>query len=175
FNGTVNFDCTVSSLDDQLATASVAINVTPVEDDPMPVDLALDQAHDSALPADTTIAALAGANDNSGHGTADSTQATNDTADHAATGQIGQATESVSGGHGGAQDTTAAAVPGGAGPGPDGAQVQDGAGQSNAGPEPQPTATGDAGKDGQPQDTTTADAGHGPETTAAAGDSTETA
>jgi len=178
FNGTVNFDYTVSSLDDQLATASVAINVTPVEDDPMPVDLALDQAHDSTLPADTTIAALAGANDNSGHGTADSTQAPNDTADHAATGQIGQATEPVSGGHGGAQDTTAAA-PGGAGPGPDGgqAQVQDGAGQLNTGPgsQPQPTATGDAGKDGQPQDTTTADAGHGPEATAAAGDSTETA
>jgi Cadherin-like domain len=44
FHGTVNFAYTVSTDDDQLATASVAINVTPHEDDPMPVDLAFDQA-----------------------------------------------------------------------------------------------------------------------------------
>jgi Big-like domain-containing protein len=43
FHGTVNFEYTVSNDDAQLATASVAVNVTPVEDDPMPVDLAFDQ------------------------------------------------------------------------------------------------------------------------------------
>jgi Bacterial Ig domain len=48
FHGTVNFAYTVSNDDDQLATASVAVNVTPVEDDPMPVDLALDQATDTS-------------------------------------------------------------------------------------------------------------------------------
>jgi hypothetical protein len=51
FNGTVSFEYTVSTEDDQLATASVAINVTPVEDDPMPVDLALEQGSLSAASA----------------------------------------------------------------------------------------------------------------------------
>ena len=50
FHGTINFAYTVSNDDDQLATASVAINVTPVEDDPMPVDLAFDQASEHTSP-----------------------------------------------------------------------------------------------------------------------------
>jgi hypothetical protein len=54
FHGTVNFAYTVSTEDDQLATASVVINVTPHEDDPMPVDLALDQASEPQSTIETS-------------------------------------------------------------------------------------------------------------------------
>jgi hypothetical protein len=60
FHGTVNFEYTVSNDDDQHATASVAINVTPVEDDPMPVDLAFDQASEPAPLTDASAVALSG-------------------------------------------------------------------------------------------------------------------
>jgi len=60
FHGTVNFEYTVSNEDDQLATASVAINVTPVEDDPMPVDLAFDQASEHTSLADASAVAYNG-------------------------------------------------------------------------------------------------------------------
>ena len=56
FHGTVNFEYTVSNEDDQLVTGSVAVNVTPVEDDPMPVDLAFDQAHDTASLSEASAA-----------------------------------------------------------------------------------------------------------------------
>jgi len=80
FHGTVNFAYTVSNEDDQLATASVAINVTPVEDDPMPVDLAFD--HDSAHASLTDASAVAydghdgaqGSNSGQGDGDASSHQ-----------------------------------------------------------------------------------------------------
>ena len=60
FHGTINFAYTVSNEDDQLATASVAINVTPVEDDPMPVDLAFDQASEHTSLADASAVAYNG-------------------------------------------------------------------------------------------------------------------
>jgi len=60
FHGTINFAYTVSNEDDQLATASVAINVTPVEDDPMPVDLAFDQASEHTSLADASAIAYNG-------------------------------------------------------------------------------------------------------------------
>src|SRR5262249_51210658 len=60
FHGTVNFAYTVSTDDDQLATASVAVNVTPVEDDPMPVDLALDQTNAHSAPSDASAIAYDG-------------------------------------------------------------------------------------------------------------------
>ena len=82
FHGTVSFAYTVSNEDDQLATASVAINVTPVEDDPMPVDLAFD--HDSEHAGVTDASAVAydghdgaqGSNSGPGDGDASSQQST---------------------------------------------------------------------------------------------------
>jgi len=66
FHGTVNFEYTVSNEDDQLATASVAVNVTPVEDDPMPVDLAFDQASEHTSLADASAIAYNGHDGGSG-------------------------------------------------------------------------------------------------------------
>jgi Bacterial Ig domain len=66
FHGTINFEYTVSNEDDQLATASVAINVTPVEDDPMPVDLAFDQASEHTSLADASAIAYNGHDGGSG-------------------------------------------------------------------------------------------------------------
>ena len=66
FHGTINFAYTVSNEDDQLATASVAINVTPVEDDPMPVDLAFDQASEHTSLADASAVAYNGHDGGSG-------------------------------------------------------------------------------------------------------------
>ncbi len=66
FHGTINFEYTVSNEDDQLATASVAINVTPVEDDPMPVDLAFDQASEHTSLADASAIAYNGHDAGSG-------------------------------------------------------------------------------------------------------------
>jgi hypothetical protein len=60
FHGTVSFAYTVSNEDDQLATASVAINVTPVEDDPMPVDLAFDHDGEHAGVTDASAVAYDG-------------------------------------------------------------------------------------------------------------------
>jgi Bacterial Ig domain len=60
FHGTINFEYTVSNEDDQHATASVAVNVTPVEDDPMPVDLAFDQASEHTSLADASAIAYNG-------------------------------------------------------------------------------------------------------------------
>jgi Bacterial Ig domain len=64
FHGTVNFEYTVSNEEDRLATGSVAVNVTPVEDDPMPVDLAFDQAHETASLGEASAAYLDRHDDN---------------------------------------------------------------------------------------------------------------
>jgi Bacterial Ig domain len=73
FNGTVSFEYTVSTGDDQLATASVAINVTPVEDDPMPVDLALDHSGEQSSLPDASTVAYDGHDDGGSHSTATDT------------------------------------------------------------------------------------------------------
>jgi Bacterial Ig domain len=65
FHGTINFEYTVSNEDDQFATASVAINVTPVEDDPMPVDLAFDHSGEHTTPL-TDASAVAAADGHDG-------------------------------------------------------------------------------------------------------------
>ena len=68
FHGTVSFEYTVSTEDDQLATASVAINVTPVEDDPMPVDLALDHSGGESGHTDASVMPNDRHDDGSGSG-----------------------------------------------------------------------------------------------------------
>ena len=63
FRGTINFEYTISNDGDRISTASVSINVTPVEDDPMLVDLDLDPASDIA-----SLEYVAPALDGSGQG-----------------------------------------------------------------------------------------------------------